>query len=129
MIIYFYLFIQKMIGKYRDIEITIDEINNYKNNYEIIENKMVVEKQFLNKQKEDFETIKNLYNLENDDIYYLNRILFDNKRKKINLINERYNKIQLNNSNNNLCLIKCLSFIVWFCIGLWFGGIIIIKLI
>ena len=114
-----------MIGKYRDIEITIDEINNYKNNYEIIENKMVVEKQFLNKQKEDFETIKNLYNLENDDIYYLNRILFDNKRKKINLINERYNKIQLNNSNNNLCLIKCLSLIVWFCIGLWFGGIIV----
>ena len=111
-----------MIGKYKNIEITIDEINNYKNNYEIIENKMVVEKQFLNKQKE------NLYNLENDDIYYLNRILFDNKRKKINLINERYNKIQLNNSNNNLCLIKCLSFIVWFCIGLWFGGIII-KLI
>lgn len=111
-----------MIGKYKNIEITIDEINNYKNNYEIIENKMVVEKQFLNKQKE------NLYNLENDDIYYLNRILFDNKRKKINLINERYNEIQLNNSNNNLCLIKCLSFIVWFCIGLWFGGIII-KLI
>lgn len=111
-----------MIGKYKNIEITIDEINNYKNNYEIIENKIVVEKQFFNKQKE------NLYNLENDDIYYLNRILFDNKRKKINLINERYNKIQLNNSNNNLCLIKCLSFIVWFCIGLWFGGIII-KLI
>ena len=108
-----------MIGKYKNIEITIDEINNYKNNYEIIENKMVVEKQFLNKQKE------NLYNLENDDIYYLNRILFDNKRKKINLINERYNKIQLNNSNNNLCLIKCLSLIVWFCIGLWFGGIIV----
>ncbi len=128
MIIYFYFIYSKMIGKYRDIEITIDEINNYKNNYEIIENKMVVEKQFLNKQKEDFETIKNLYNLENDDIYYLNRILFDNKRKKINLINERYNEIQLNNSNNNLCLIKCLSFIVWFCIGLWFGGIII-KLI
>lgn len=106
-----------MISKYKNIE-----INNYFYNYEIIENKMVVEKQFLNKQKENF------YNSENDDIYYLNRILFDNKCKKINLINERYNKIQLNNSNDNLYLIKYLSFIVWFCIGLWFGGIII-KLI
>jgi hypothetical protein len=117
-----------MIGKYRDIEITIDEINNYKNNYEIIENKMVVERKCLNKQKEEFETIKNLYNLENDDIYYLNRILIDNKRKKINLITERYNEIQLYNYNVNLTLIKCLSFIVWFSIGLWFGSIII-KLI
>lgn len=97
MIIYFYLFIQNMIGKYRDVEITS-------------ENK-------INKQKENFEIIKNLYNLTDNDIYYLN--------KKINIITERYNEIQLNNSNNNLNLVKCLLFMVWFYIALLFGGIII----
>jgi len=106
-----------MIGKYRDIEITIDEINNYKNNYDIIENKIVVERKILNKQKEEFEIIKNLYNLENDDIYYLDRIIIDNQnlnnKIKYELEEEekiKINKIQKDEFNNSLY--NCCIFIL-----------------
>jgi hypothetical protein len=117
MIIYFYFIYSKMIGKYRDIEITIDEINNYKNNYDIIENKIVVERKILNKQKEEFEIIKNLYNLENDDIYYLDRIIIDNQnlnnKIKYELEEEekiKINKIQKDEFNNSLY--NCCIFIL-----------------
>lgn len=103
-----------MIGKYRDIEITIDEINEYKNNYELIDSKFLIKKEKINKLQEEFEIIKDLYNLEDNDIRYLNRIVLD-KQKNSNLETTGITLKEYNNRTNTNSFCFCITFISIVC--------------
>jgi hypothetical protein len=81
------------MAKYQNFEITIDEINEYKNNYELVVSNFLIKKEKINNLKEEFNIIKDLYNLEDDDFHYLNRIIIDKQKIKIHNIN----------NNNNYC--------------------------
>jgi len=116
------------MAKYRNIEITIDEINEYKNNYELVVSNFLIKKEKINKLKEEFNIIKDLYNLEDDDFHYLNRIIIDkqNEHLKINsnlettgITLEEYNYRVNNNRNNNCgyCILITIIFGVIFIIG------------
>lgn len=99
---------------YKNIEITIDDINEYKEKYEIITMKTIVDKSLISNDRNDFMIIKNLYHLNDDDINYLNRISYDKKLKNY------YNNENNDNENNN-CL-NCLCYYYIFIIILMFIG-------